>query len=244
MFLETRSTNQLRDDFFFHMHLSRLGLSDMWEWIEKNNPAADLPYHNNRHMFRMAQTAHKLLVTSSYYSQMKPLDRLMAEVRLIGACLWHDYGHSGGTKPDADNIQFATDAMRNWVMDNPRSGFYRRLYGGFTEEPLMNNLEILSKAIACTEFPFIHEPETFVEQCIRDADLLWVMSDDAVDINLGLMQEMKPKLPEGTTVREFFKRNIDFHHHAVYYTDTGKALNQLLATKFAADLMMSPHAQE
>lgn len=198
------SLNSQFDDIWFSYILERFGLADMWEFIRETNPSKDLTYHNTEHMYRMAQIAYKL-----YTCRLVNVDK--EAILLISACLWHDYGHSGGKEPDGVNIANAVRSLREW---NHGSHY-------FSQE----DLDIVGRLIYVTEFPFIRIPNGPLEICIRDADLLYVLSDQTGEITDGLYQELQDRF----TAEEFINGQTTFWTNAQMYTRYGARLKNALA---------------
>lgn len=192
------------ENVLFLKRLKAYGLLEMWDHIRLTNSGAQNPYHNNRHMFKMAQLALALYENSDLHP-----NTVWPRI-IVMACLWHDYGHSGGLFPDAVNIDVAVAGFHQWVDDHP----------GEAGE----HISKVERLIRVTEFPFIHHPQTIPEQCVRDADLLYTFSDDTGVIVEGLYQELIPKLPAGTSFLDFTGLQRKFLSEAKFYTPEGQAI--------------------
>lgn len=149
------------------------------------------PYHNVQHCLTVMNHSLALLATSQAGSTYQAQ-------RLALAALFHDFQHSAGETDDAANVQRAIAGMRMEL------GPY------FNPE----FLDDVSSIIAVTQYPFIREPRTLAEQCIRDADLMQNFELDAPKFRAGLAQEMgMPVTLKGT---------LQFLGQQVFYTEPGK----------------------
>ena len=201
------------NDILFSELLKRHGLFDMWQHIRSTNTGTSNPYHNNRHMWNMAQIALTLFRTT--FVSAPPLEKyLWVEKELLIACLWHDYEHSGGRLPDAENIERAVSGMYEWAAEHG-------------QHIIPEILAEAGEAIRVTEFPFIHTPKDIVQWCIRDADLLYTFSNNTGPIVEGLYEEIKHKL-NGATFQEFLLGQRKFLATAEFFTTEGRLLRDAL----------------
>jgi hypothetical protein len=213
----------------------------MWVYILTNNPGAKNTYHNDRHMYRMAGIAVFLYRNSEEYANMSAHSRHVSETLLLIACLWHDYGHSAGAKPDAENIQFAIESFTTWWIQNAAE-LVPYIAGNtfFSEEKAVNYALIISDLLRVTEFPFVHTPKNTLEFCIRDADLLYTFDTDTGNIVHGLYLELKSsgKFPAGFSFMNFMSKQAEFLDNCTHFTGLGRQLHadmkdDVLARQFA-----------
>lgn len=230
-----RTLNTQINDIFFDEELRRAHLMDMWEHIVLTNPGKDNAYHNSQHMREVAMLALRILrCDPEFYNQTKE-ERQLDELICLLTCLWHDYGHSAGQFPDYKNIDIATNAFQRWWDNNGRSHQYLYEAGKLppgSSKIVVSTLTItdkVRKALRCTEFPFKYAPFTPVEMAIRDADLLYTFSDRTGDIVYGLYLELKPKLPEGMTFRDFLGGQTRFHESVTLFTPIGDSIHKQLS---------------
>lgn len=198
------------DDIWFGFVLERFGLADMADYITSTNPSNNLRYHNTEHMFRMAQIAYKLYSCDNWYND--------ADARLlITACLWHDYDHSGGKESDSFNIDVACRSLRVWNEQ------HSHLFDS-------TELDKIYRIIMVTEFPFVYNPQGILERCIRDADLLYTLSDNTCEIVNGLFEEIRFKFEDQVNAPKLFiAGQQSFWANAVMFTDLGRTLKEELA---------------
>lgn len=210
-------------------------LAEMWQFIRTTNPGADNPYHNNTHMQRMAGNAVMLLQFSEEYQAQTPAIQKRWTAMTLIAGLWHDYGHSGGKVDDAKNIQVAVDAVRNYLtlrvsdfadyfanMDPNRTQRLMTLFAVTCEE--------IFETIRVTQWPFVRDPKTVIQKCIRDADLLYTYGSDTGAVVYSLYTELKTagKFPADASFDDFMVRQADFIDGCVFFTPKGKELHAIL----------------
>lgn len=214
-------------------------LASMWGNIAAFNPGKDNPYHNNRHMLRMAGIAVYLFRNSDEYALMEIEVQELRELILFLACLWHDYGHSAGVKPDVENIQYAIAAFEMWWEHNWMS-FSPARPEDTTDKFRAVLVEKVTTTIRVTEFPFVHEPTTLEQRCIRDADLLYTFDTNTGEIVHGLYLELKKagKFPKGFSFMQFMSKQAEFLDGCEHFTTLGQTIHaamkdEVLAEQFA-----------
>ncbi len=187
-----------------------------------NTLDAPQPYHNIRHIHGMHAIAVTLLASIKHNAH----DRYV----LDHACLFHDLGHSGGELTDDENIKLAVKHFLNYSAKlNHKVAITEDVSG-----------EII-KAINCTQFPFVHEPTTTVEKCIRDADILYATlhSDPSVIIN-DLRSEINlTRINKGLhaiSVGEMIRGQYEFMQFVNMYTEEGKRLFEIHCGLFLSKL--------
>lgn len=187
----------------------------LFEFLE-SNPAKGLPYHNNRHMKGVFAIASQILVRET--DQVKVYAETM--VPLLFTTLLHDYGHSGGNKPDAENIAIAIDALGVAIDECPHK-LPEDLYG------------VVRDAILCTEFPFKYEPSNLLEKIMRDADILYAtMENDPTVIMEGLRKEVQVSQNKKIGYLEMYENQVNFASNAKFYTDAGRTMWEENSTRF------------
>lgn len=156
------------------------GLKQLIELIAFENKQNDGKYHSTRHMIYVASIANWLLDQELYQSRTP--DSNAASIPMIVACLMHDFKHSVGEKSDNENIEVA--CMNVPVILN-------RVFN-----PDPNTVKKIEHYIHLTEYPFKeeNEPQTLLEAIIRDADLLYALTDniaERTDILIKLQREIE-----------------------------------------------------
>lgn len=129
------------------------------------------PYHNLHHELSCVYWAHACAMNST----VPVVDTSLPT--LVLAALFHDHNHSGGRSSDLENIRRAIAFVSCHLQDSVSS----------------SALERMSDIIRCTEFTngtFPHEPISFPEQCMRDADLMTIYSSEGRQLLIGLGVEM------------------------------------------------------
>lgn len=144
------------------------------DWVAKHNPSNDLPYHNLYHTQGMAVNCYYL----GLYAQL-PYDDLRV---LVLAALFHDFGHSGGVCPDADNIQVALAAFQRYAVE--------------VKYPEALVAKVV-RVIEATQFPYVRDIEDELDAIIRDADQLQLTLDGWYTMLFqGLRREFAHKMGE------------------------------------------------
>lgn len=188
--------------------LDQMGLHHLWTHIQALNLSAMLPYHNEQHLLNMVSWCGKL-----YLSDSVAFDKGQLKLLLAAAAL-HDVNHSGGIRPDADNIREAYHFIDGAIVG---------VKDAETREWLRFNKDAIKNLIRVTEFPFIHEPTTSLQKILRDADLLQNFGAHCCKYLDGLWFEFGRS---GTTLsaEELIQRQEVFMENVVFYTYTGQAI--------------------
>lgn len=149
--------------------------------IEENS-AKLAPYHNTNHNFVVAENVWK----AALYYGINPYN-------LICAALWHDFNHSQGKLPDAENVKIAIKRFMVWWysttdIDTPKGESPASIYPEI-------NPAIVAHIITATEYDKGYKiPATDLsleQQIIRDCDLLQYAEKNRFgQVYLGLSQEM------------------------------------------------------
>jgi hypothetical protein len=125
--------------------------------------------------------------------------------RGIVAALFHDFGHTGNS-PDINNIGIAVSGLRAAECVHDYFG--------------PAGIDLIERAIRCTEFRdmgFPVEPQSILECCLRDADLMESMEPHSIQyVMYDLCEEM------GADVIEAIPKQIAFLKGAVMHTQAGE----------------------
>lgn len=181
--------------------LNEAKLLTVWEYLSVLNPSsAGRNYHSSRHMLEVWAIACWIAESESI--------KLDKNIQL--ACLMHDYDHSLGKFDDDHNIERACAGVDKVLADYPGL-----------------NLEKIKVHIRKTRFPFLSEndPQTLDEACLRDADLLYAMTegDDRIKILTKLLLEVgRKEFVMGEALRE----QTEFWRSCVMYTETGRRIQR------------------
>lgn len=163
------------------------------------------PYHDNDHCLTVTKWCGRL------QSMIGNWTLTSTRGMLLGAVL-HDIHHSGGVKPDTENVATAIDAMINFTSVHNRT---------------FNSVEIdvAMKCMECTVFPFTVEPETFEQKIIRDADILQYIDIDFENILVErLRKEIIVSRGEPVSRKEFAAGTLEFLETLKMYTEPGQVL--------------------
>ena len=160
---------------FFSEQVRELDLQSVWSYVESNNMpqwAGDpllhqMHYHSTEHMKQVTALALWLLDKESE----QPWQYDLGALPLAVACMFHDMDHSLGRLSDAVNVRTAQDAFRKYL-------------NVCKDQRIIDQQEIILELIGVTEFPYMknRHPKNLIERCIRDADILYGMQDDALDV--------------------------------------------------------------
>lgn len=191
------------------------------------------PYHNLTHCLQVVYYSF----AAANFSSKETLNWQERNL-LAHAALFHDHNHSGGVFNDSENIKRATDFITS---AHP-----------FTDtQAAQSSLKLINRLIEVTEYSypeFKHEPKSFIEMCIRDADLCAIYSAEGRHLLLGLSEELGHIKVGDTITREFVakssKSNRDFLMGATMYTEYGQymkathlekalAYNEMELTRYA-----------
>lgn len=165
-----------------------------------SDPSTKNPYHNPQHMMAVALRACNIyLETDSDDDHSIKINN--AQNLFIAASL-HDVAHSAGKQSDTINIEKAVAYTDQLLIDF-----------GMNHKSKNGVLDI----IRCTQYPFVTEPKTLAQQCIRDADLLMCLEPDWDEFFDGLKTELS--LPEMTE-----EDNLKWISQQKFYTTKGKEL--------------------
>lgn len=189
--------------------------------VLKGNPSADVPYHNNKHMTGVWSIGQVM-----WEAEGEPLDLGgdWAYVALMFVCLLHDYGHSAGQDSDHYNVLSTREFVSELIARNGYS-----LPGRV--------IEVIDKAIECTEFPFVIPPRNKLEMVMRDCDVLYAtVSLDPTLVMEDLRAEIQVAAKRDVTYEEMLVGQTKFMESAELFTETGRAIWDIYAPRYLARL--------
>lgn len=173
----------------------------------ESNSGGFNPYHNNKHMIEVARLADRLYKAESYVPTV-PVAGDVQRAILLTAAMLHDLNHTGGAHKDNLNIHFAIDGIRAYLHEYPKEF-----------------VEAVVDLVKLTEYPFVKEPVTIIDKCMRDADILYaVMSGEPKIIMEDLRQEMECFHNKPISYEEMLEGQLKFNESVVTYTVLGGVL--------------------
>ena len=177
-------------------------LLDAFNYVKKNNPSNDLPYHNWYHALCMVE---KCLEGAIYHNLPY---RSMRHLTL--AALFHDYDHTGGKEADSTNI---SRAIWGW-----------RKYDALSNCSLANiDAMEVEHIIKITEYPYTSDPISIEQKIIRDADLMQCLRPTWHEMIIdGLRKELSIKFGKELTEEEMCEGQIKFLDAVKPHSEWGK----------------------
>lgn len=174
------------------------GIEKYWEYVKRNNPANDKPYHNLWHTSCVVHYCNEI-------AEDEEIDSL-SKKRLLLAAMFHDFGHH--SKDDFRNVTVAKEMFKIAVyILEPEE------YGSLE---LISRINEVCDIIDATKYPY-SVPEdklTLSQKIIRDADLLqWTEATITEHTFAGLAKEMEIPL------NMFLPKNKQFILNIKYHTD-------------------------
>jgi hypothetical protein len=161
--------------------------------LATENPSNFLPYHNLQHHLTVAKYCLQ-------GARAEGLTETDTQNLLIAAFL-HDFGHSGGAKTDAENVDLAIDTCREFLLHN--------------NFPLAE-ISKITDIIRATQYPYVLEAESLniCQKILRDADLMQMYEPTLFSMNIsGLASEMKVSIPRsvqmGLNFCQMMKKNLN-----------------------------------
>lgn len=157
-----------------------------------NNESNHLPYHSIDHLFEVFKLCSSILESPEFIN-----DTTLPKLELLIACLFHDYGHSGGKSSDDINITYAIDGIR----------LFHSAYPDFD----LNQVVYL---IQCTEYPYKVKDEdlSIAGKIMRDCDMCYVFqSVSIVKLYSGLRKEFDNSYSDFLKNQKQFLSNIKFN---------------------------------
>lgn len=170
------------------------------------------PYHNLDHELGVVYWSYSCAINSGAYDYGYALDENEMQA-LLSAALFHDHNHSGGLVTDDINVKRASE----FIVSSSAYPLFE-CFGRYAS--LRANIEV-------TEFvngKFTHEPKTFAQRCIRDADLMSIYTDEGRHLLLGLFQELKIDMMDQLKRSEALAKNAEFLWKSEMFTPFGKAM--------------------
>lgn len=176
------------------------------------------PYHNTLHELQHVYWSNACFLNSRHSKSCQKLEAsfssksLMWEESVKTLCLasmFHDHNHSGGNQNDQINIDRAVKFVKSHFVDLPR------------------DTERLIRVTQFTNGTFTHPPTDYLEECMRDADLMSIYSREGRRLLFGLFEELGGKSLDKMTDQEVgnaIKRNREFLKSAEMYTDFGRMM--------------------
>lgn len=150
------------------------------------------PYHNFRHCTHVLYLCHE---AARFYSATGELSK--REVRnMLVAALFHDFNHSGSAGDDANNIEQAISALKEFLLPE--------------DKPFFNEIALL---ITGTQYPYALSEEDlpFAGWILRDADLMQAFSMAWIQqVIFGLAAEWGKSPQEVLAMQPGFLGNIKF----------------------------------
>lgn len=171
-------------------------------WVFYSNTAQCNPYHNSNHL--LWHLYHCAIIHK--YSEPKK----KIPVELLLASLFHDVDHPGGHFGTSDNANIlrSLNAFTVWCEIHKKDMPF-----DFDENKVI-------ELIACTVYPYERKSLDFLEQCMRDADLMQNTNDTLLYNQVGLRKELDPCCCWDC----FLKDSIDFLLNIEYETPYGKKI--------------------
>jgi predicted metal-dependent HD superfamily phosphohydrolase len=185
--------------------LRPMGLLKVYEYVAKNNPANDLPYHNLFHTQCMVLTYQK----AAEVANLPAFERQA----LVVAPLFHDYAHSGGIRPDVENIAIAKTALTCAAAEL-----------GLSAELVSRSLEL----VEATQYPHLRPARDESERIIQDADMCQMLYGHWFEqVYMGLRAEMVHTVG-AMTLSEFCAMQRSFFPAVELHSAYGRKTQQLL----------------
>lgn len=205
----------------FALRINKLKLTETWNYVKHNNkPDAEdeallslMHYHSTEHMRQVTVIALWLLGKESEQAWQYDVGALPLAV----ACMFHDMNHSLGKTDDEQNVAVAQNAFKQYLTVTE-------------DQRIIDQQDIILELIGVTQFPYMHtrQPKNLVERCIRDADILYGMQDDAIDFVMFALRRELNRRPKTSTLKytqeQWAALRIDFLLSIEIYTPTAEAI--------------------
>jgi hypothetical protein len=165
------------------------------------------PYHNLVH-----ELQHVFWSNACAANSNGPGEDECAHRDLALASLFHDHNHSGGARLDSVNILRAVE-------------FVKVHFPTVT----LKACDVIG-LIEVTEFldgKWTHEPKTFEEKCMRDADLMSIYTREGRRLLVGLMEELGTPIThhmKKDEITDLLFRHAEFLWKAEMFTSFGKQI--------------------
>lgn len=174
------------------------GIEKYWEYVKRNNPANNKPYHNLWHTDCVVNFCNTI-------ADEEKLDSL-SKKRLLLAAMFHDFGHH--SKIDGRNVTVAKESFRIAVYI-----LEPELYK--TTAELIADINEVCSIIDATQCPYVlpEESLSISQKIIRDANMLqWTEPTIIEHVFVGLAKELE--IP----INVFIPQNINFIRNIKYRT--------------------------
>jgi hypothetical protein len=173
------------------------------------------PYHNLDHELAVVYYSNACYVNEAGATGETSLsaDPSLRKRELAIAALFHDHNHSGGRTNDLLNVKRAIDFINS-------DEFRRVISDGYSPARI-------EATISCTTFHegvFTYVPRSFVQKCIRDADLMSIYTEEGRTLLVGLFKEMGTNLLslDSDAITKKLEANYQFLDKAKMYTQYGE----------------------
>lgn len=218
-------------EFAVDVIVDRLNIEPFYDFLRTFNHSNDLPYHNFYHSTSVLLNCYE----GAWHTGLND-----EEIRglCIGALL-HDFNHSGGELADEENIYLALKGLSS------AQAYAKSMLIGLSPE----SLKIAESVIRVTQYPFILEPDTFVKQIVRDADLMQPYEEiPCVLVNqyLGLKVEVEIQKNTKFSDKEFADglkiwQNKEVDWHTEWALDKSKVRNWEMVKSDLYYLLIGDH---
>ena len=186
--------------------IEKLQIKPFYAHLASKNPGNLLPYHNFYHAGNMLLNCYEGAVQTGL-----PLNETRG---VCVAALLHDFNHSGGHLPDAENIINAKNgligAQAIATIDSMELSEYE--------------FEIAYMAIETTQYPYQGNLAHATGAIIRDADLMHPYDENKkamIEHYLGLKKEIEIQHGHPYTVKEFADGMKDFLDTITWHSNWG-----------------------
>ncbi|AWY08568.1 phosphohydrolase [Erwinia phage vB_EamM_Alexandra] len=209
---------------FFDQRVGDLKLNAVWNYVVSNNNPNwkgdpllhHMHYHSTEHMKQVTALALWLLDKEA----QQPWQYDTGALPLAVACMFHDMDHSLGRLNDESNIRLAQEAFKKYLTV-------------CEDERIKDHEAIILDLIDITRFPYMknRQPKNLIERCIRDADILYGMQDDALDVVLfSLRREVNRSVNENVYFQadQWAQGRVDFIRSVEIYCPSADALMEWL----------------
>jgi hypothetical protein len=211
-------------------------LKEIIAYLKQYNPNPMAPYHCNEHMEGVWYIAKEIWDVEKLDPQyaLPDAEEVMA-IQLMLACMFHDFGHTGGMMNDRENIRRAVKALKRFVLVD--SKVINKKVAKKYKDSLGFMLWGAIALIDVTEYPFVKTPVNKLEFIIRDADLLYTTVRGEPEIVMDkLRMEIERSQGRIITYAEMAEGQQAFMSSAQLFTPTGKKIWDEKAAAFFTKL--------
>ena len=195
--------------------INLLGLQKEIAFYELFNDSKGLPYHNMVHVDHMLQSFVDMLIFNrASYRASDLIDEgfTLEDMQIIAsAIIFHDFGHTGISRPDSKNIEIAITGYKDFLSFG---GDYNTL-----KIPGLNGQVI--GLIRGTEYPYTGSSWSSLVEVIRDLDKMCIYQftdspHEAASQMVGLYRELSASSQISQT--KFVENNTKFLLETGWYT--------------------------